>query len=207
MTIAFDVDGTLLDSRQRYYRAHVLALETGASPLAADAYWELKRRHVPEAEILRAHGLDDDPDVYESRRVALLEDPALLALDVPLPTVAEALALLRKDHRLVVISLRRQPGQLPAQLEGFFPAAFPVVAAGPPDPTPWEAKARLLAEHAPDAAWIVGDTEADVRGGKLAGIKTCAVATGIRTREALEAMRPDAVVDALAELSALVSDK
>ncbi len=207
MTIAFDVDGTLLDSRARYFEAHILALTEGKTPLTIESYWELKRQHVPEKDILLSHGLAENYEAYEKRRVECLENPELLRLDTPLPTVTETLAILKKEHRLIIISLRRNPIHLPPQLERFFPGIFSLIQAGPPDPTPWEAKARLLAEHAQDATWIVGDTEADVKGGALAGMKTCAVTTGIRTRESLEAMSPTALIDSLAELPRILHQR
>jgi phosphoglycolate phosphatase-like HAD superfamily hydrolase len=46
-------------------------------------------------------------------------------------------------------------------------------------------------------ALIVGDTEVDIRAGKAVGIKTVAVLSGIRSRAALEAEAPDAIVDDL----------
>lgn len=47
----------------------------------------------------------------------------------------------------------------------------------------------------PTAAWMVGDTAMDVAAGRAAGCATCAVTWGIGGREALEAAGPDLLVD------------
>lgn len=56
----------------------------------------------------------------------------------------------------------------------------------------------------PAATWVIGDTPLDVEAARGAGLRALAVATGNYLREALEAAGPDAVVDSLADLSAVL---
>jgi phosphoglycolate phosphatase-like HAD superfamily hydrolase len=50
--------------------------------------------------------------------------------------------------------------------------------------------------------WLIGDTPIDVRAAQLNGVRSVAVATGLSTREELEASTPDVLVDDLRELRA-----
>ena len=51
-------------------------------------------------------------------------------------------------------------------------------------------------------AWVVGDTVYDIQAGKAAGMHTCAVTYGIGEVEALERAAPDLLLDNLADLPA-----
>jgi len=57
---------------------------------------------------------------------------------------------------------------------------------------------------APEGAWMVGDTVLDLRAGRAAGCRVCAVTYGIGAREALAAEAPDLLLDDLAALPDLV---
>ncbi len=52
----------------------------------------------------------------------------------------------------------------------------------------------------PDRALIIGDGATDIQAGKLAGIFTCAVTYGFRSRETLEIAHPDFLIDLILEL-------
>ena len=73
-----------------------------------------------------------------------------------------------------------------------------------------EQKAELirdyLARHTREAAgsWMVGDTEADVLAGRLVGLRTVAVLSGIRDRDLLLRANPDHLVADIRELPLLV---
>jgi len=54
---------------------------------------------------------------------------------------------------------------------------------------------------APKEAWMVGDTVFDIRAGRAAGCRTCAVTYGIGEKEELAAERPDLLVDDLASFA------
>lgn len=51
---------------------------------------------------------------------------------------------------------------------------------------------------------MVGDTEMDIRCGKNAGAKTCAVLFGYRTKEQIEKEKPDYVLSSLNELAEII---
>lgn len=72
-----------------------------------------------------------------------------------------------------------------------------------PDPLPvLEGVRRLKAD--PDRAIYVGDSPADIESGASAGLGTVAATWGVASRERLEAARPTAIIDDIAELPALL---
>lgn len=56
----------------------------------------------------------------------------------------------------------------------------------------------------PGEAWMVGDTVLDLRAGRAAGCRVCAVTYGIGRREDLAAEAPDLLLDDLADLPGVI---
>ncbi len=73
-----------------------------------------------------------------------------------------------------------------------------------PDPAVLSLVLRRLRKE-PCRSWMVGDTVYDVRAGKSAGMRTCAVTYGIGTVDDLERAGPDLLLDTLAGLTAWIS--
>lgn len=73
-----------------------------------------------------------------------------------------------------------------------------------PDPQPLQFIIANLATPAANAL-IIGDGENDLLAGRAAGIATCAVLYGYRPAETLRALRPDYTVQALPELMKLIT--
>lgn len=68
-----------------------------------------------------------------------------------------------------------------------------------PSPEPVLEALRLLGQSA-DRAVFIGDSEHDIRAGRLAGVKTIAVHGGSSPRERLEAAGPDYFIDSIREV-------
>ena len=207
-TVYLDLDGTLLDIRSKYYTLYSRTVtELGAQPLSGDAFWELKRRAAPPECILP--GLDAaGREEYSRRWLAAIETPAYTRLDTLLPGAREALADLRRRFSLVLAKMRHDEAVLAADLrrlrvQGFFSRV--VTAAGrPPGDT---AKGELIRQHAPvngGDGLVVGDSEADVEAARELGLPSVCVLTGIRDLAFLETLRPDFIIDSVAQLPGLV---
>jgi phosphoglycolate phosphatase len=52
---------------------------------------------------------------------------------------------------------------------------------------------------------IIGDTESDVKAGQILGLRTVAVTCGIRTKEFLQALNPDHIIDSMPQLLPIVA--
>jgi len=207
-TVYLDLDGTLLDIRAKYYSLYsriVAGLE--AQPISQASYWELKRGAASPETILS--GLDDaGREEYGRRWLAAIETPAFTGLDSLLPGAREALSDLRRRSSLVLATMRHDEAVLAADLarlgiQQFFSRI--VTAAGrPPGDT---AKGELIRRHAPvngGGAIVVGDSEADIQAARELGVPSVCVLTGIRNLAYLEALRPDFIIDSVAQLPALV---
>jgi HAD superfamily hydrolase (TIGR01509 family) len=211
-TILCDLDGTLVDSRRDIAVAfqHAWRIVVGGVPPSATAI----AQHIgkPLAEMLSELGGMLSPSLLSTfltaYRLGYTRQDARLTQ--PYPGVILTLQALStftlgvvttKESEQAEIVLRRlalirffqhiQGGSLGLRLK---PAPDTILAA-------------LDALHcAPSYALMVGDTPADVLAGKAAGTKTCAVAYGFSTREALLHCAPDHVIGSFAELLDLVRE-
>lgn len=201
--IFVDLDGPVLDVSRRYYRVYQDVVERfGGWPFPLAAYWEAKRNLIPETEILERAGLSSqDAREAAARRLADIEAPGYIALDVPWTWTQAALTALARTAPLALVTLRNNPELLHWQLETFgLSRHFTRVVSGRGDGT-LETKAALLREAG--ISWgpgsvLIGDTEVDVASGRALGLRTIALGCGIRAPALLERWSPDAL---LADLS------
>lgn len=204
-TVYLDLDGTILDIAERYYRIHCdVCRSLGLVPIAAAEYWELKRDRR-DLDNLPGRVAADLSQRYRQERVARIEAPEYLAHDRLLPGARQALTTLATRDRLVLVTLRHNPAAVYQQLrELSIDFVFDQIITGHAvDEPSWRAKARLIERdnhsgHLP--AVIVGDTEADVLAGKSLGIATIAVLSGIRSRSFLEGLQPNRLIASIAVL-------
>lgn len=132
------------------------------------------------------------------------------ALIEPIDGVAELLAALKEaDVAVGVVSSKKadtvRQGLRAVGLE----AAIDVLAGmdeterHKPDPDPLLFAAEALGADPVDCVYV-GDAGVDVRAAHAAGMAAIAVTWGAGTRDGLEALQPDAVVDTVAELQHLL---
>jgi phosphoglycolate phosphatase len=211
MIIYLDLAGPVLDVSTRYWHVYrdVLA-QLGKSALPLAEYWALKRARTPVADILRRTGADDVLDVYTRMRIARIETRRYLEYDRVSPGARDALAALGREHRLVVVTLRRSAEALDGELERLeLTPLFDRVLSSDEQRTPrWRVKVELIRSgdgyQAGKVGMIVGDTETDIMAGKELGLRTVGVLSGIRVRERLEAVEPDVLLSSIVELVPLL---
>lgn len=203
ITLYLDLDGTLLDVRERLYAVHGEALrQLHKSPfLSLEKYLSLKRKKAPEAKILQPLALaPPELEQYRTFRLELLEQPLYLKKDTLFPWSKDILQQLHQKCSLILVTKRRFPERLRLQLrqleiEGLFQA----ILVG-------NSKADLLRQHHRQEpldlkqTYLIGDTEEEIMAGKEVGLKTIAVLSGLRERALLEPFHPDAIMETLAEL-------
>jgi phosphoglycolate phosphatase len=209
--IFFDLDGPLLDVSPRYVALHHdLLRELGREGMPAATYWQRKRARVPEERILEEIGAGDLAGDYLPRRLGRIETPEYLRFDCAWPWAHETLAALRRQHTLVIVTARAQRVLLLDQLDrlGLTPF-FEEILSMPAGDRVDRQKARLIGDflvrHGLDAeGWMVGDTEADIGAGRLVGLGTVGVLTGIRDRQFLLPAEPDHLLADIRELGLVV---
>ena len=184
----FDLDGTLLDVSHRHYAVYCAVLgQWNETPLGFDEYWRAKREgNVPVSQA----------NTEEFKRLWLewIERRDLLRLDRVLPGARELLGTLGRENKLTLVTLRQSPEALREQLQRLeLDRAFSKVLTARGGA---EEKARLIRQGgAAPTGWLIGDTEADVMAAKLAGLKSCTVTWGLRSRAFLEKLKPDSLAD------------
>jgi phosphoglycolate phosphatase len=206
----FDLDGTLVDSREDIVRAVNAAMMKMALPAVSqddvirfvgDGIEPLIRRvlHMvtgtaPSEDRVRA-GVDF---MLEEYRLHLIGSTCLY------PGVRETLDALR-GARLGLISNKQE--EFCRRILAAFGLAgqFAVVLGGDslpqrkPDPAP-VLNAMRACDISPVETVMVGDSPADILSGKAAGVFTCGISSGFRSREELQAAESDVIVDRFQDL-------
>lgn len=204
-TLLFDVDGTLLDTREFIYSAFEHTIR--ANGLRPVDRRELQRvMGLPLQDIYRDLGALDPWAMVAAHRGFQGEN---LHLSFAFPGVAEVLERVRSAGIVMAAVTSRSRGTSvqtlkDAGLDGFFAA---IVSAEDtpelkPDPAPLRLALALLEARAETAA-MVGDTAHDVVAGRAAGMKTIGVTYGFNP-QAVTAARPDWTIAAIEELPAVV---
>jgi phosphoglycolate phosphatase len=209
--IAFDLDGTLVDSFADIAGALDDALATighEPPPRARVQDWiGAGSRVLVERAV--AHGGGGDADTVHARfrdryRAVPIRETKVY------PGLTEVVDALAARRRLAVLS--NKPHDLTVVIvERLLPGRFAVVAGArdgvPLKPDP--AAGRTLAAElgvAPAECALVGDSAIDVAAARAAGMRAVAVTWGLRPRAELVDAGPDDLVDAPAELLTILSD-
>ncbi|WP_217546845.1 HAD family hydrolase [Streptomyces sp. GbtcB6] len=192
LTVGFDLDMTLIDSRTGIRAAYLALAERTGTYIDADL--AITRLGPPLAEELihwfPAERIAEVSDLYRAMypEIAIAATPAM-------PGAREAIAAVRAaGGKSVVVTAKYEPN---AKLHLSHLGIVPDAVVG----DLWaEQKAVALREHGAGA--YVGDHVGDVRGARKAGALSVAVATGPCDAEELRAAGADVVLGDLTELPA-----
>jgi HAD superfamily hydrolase (TIGR01509 family) len=207
--IFFDLDGTIVDSREAYYEAARIAFQAmRQEPLEKEASLEIPRRLERKQPI---NGVIKG-DAHKFLRVYLDAYYSITTEKTkPLPNVSTALETLSRKAKLALITMRAFPKEnIIKELEGFgiakyFTYVVTALDTLKPKPSP---EALIKCVKALDVQMcdcvIVGDSISDIRAGKAAGTKTVAVLSGIFSRQELAEENPDLIIKDVTELPAFI---
>jgi phosphoglycolate phosphatase len=205
--VVFDLDGTLIDSRDDIADAVNVALAASG------------RARLSTEEI--AHYVGDGAKLLLSRAARLPpEDPGLdlliaafldhyaqnaTARTMLMPHAADALDVLGRDYQLALLTNKpRRTTEVILDALALWPRFRMVIAGGDlpqkkPDPLPLQHIAKELGTT-PRALVMVGDGPQDVLAARAAGSLSVGIVGGFATREDLLAAQPDALVEDLGAL-------
>lgn len=199
MKILIDLDGTLLNSRERlYFLFKTLVPECD---LCINDYWDLKRAKFTHKQILsKRYGYTDEKMArFEILWLDLIEEKNWLDKDVLFAGVSEHLQTLGKVADLYLLTARQRPEMVKQQLDrfelnGFFVGTF--VTGG-------KLRKDELVAGLPltDDDWIIGDTGHDIEVGKRLGIRTASVSSGFLSRESLLPYRPELIMESFIDFN------
>jgi HAD superfamily hydrolase (TIGR01509 family) len=197
--IFFDLDGTIVDSRDAYVEAAQTAFQTmGLEPLEAEAALEIPRRleqKQPINHIVKAD-INKFLDAYLKAYYAISKEKTK-----PIPNISTALETLSKKAKLALITMRSVPQKtITKELQHFgiakyFTHVTTALDTHKPKPSP---EALIKTVKALDVQMcdciIVGDSVNDIKAGKAAGAKTVAVLSGLFSHKELAKEQPDLIL-------------
>jgi phosphoglycolate phosphatase len=203
--IFFDLDGTIVDSREAYYEAARLAFKAiGQEPPENNVTLEIPRKLERKQQINNVvkGNLRNFLRVYlKAYRSITMEKTK------PLPNVSNTLETLSRKAKLALVTMRAFPKEdIIRELESFKIArhfAYVVTALDTDRPKP-SPEALTKCAKALDVKMcdciIVGDSISDVRAGKAADCKTVAVLSGLFSHQELSKENPDLILEDVTDL-------
>jgi HAD superfamily hydrolase (TIGR01509 family) len=197
--IIFDLDGTIVDSRNAYLEAARTAFKAmGQEPPTLKIALEIPRSlelKQPISNIFRK-----DPreflDLYLETYYAITKEKTKLIANIPV-----TLERLSKKAPLAIVTMRSvQKQAIIEELEHFgiahnFTHIITALDTFEPKPAPEALTKTSQAVNVPVSdCIIVGDSVCDIRAGKAAGAKTVAVLSGLFSYEELVDEHPDLIL-------------
>ena len=207
--ILFDLDGTIVDSREAYTYASEKALDQlHGEKIDPSMVLEIPRRleqNLPLNDIVKVN-VSEFLKIYLKTYYEVTN-----ILTKPLPNIAHTLEILSRHAKLALVTMRFVPKEhLIAELSQFglsryFAHVVTALDTSKPKPSP---EALIKCVRALDAQMcdciMVGDSVSDIRAGKAAGTKTVAVLSGLFSREELSNENPDFILKDVTELTELL---
>ena len=203
--ILFDLDGTLVDSKQAYVEAARAAFDFARQkpPEMRDSL-EIPRRleqNLPINDIVRFN-VQQFLDVYLKTYYSVTRTTTKLV-----PNVEAAMQVLSAKAKLALITMRFVPKTVVLEelkqlgLAEYFTYVVTALDTHKPKPSP---EALIKTVKALDVnicdCVIVGDSVTDIKAGKAAGAMTVAVLSGLFSREELARETPDLILKDVPEL-------
>jgi HAD superfamily hydrolase (TIGR01509 family) len=203
--ILFDLDGTIVDSREAYLEAAKTAFQAiGQKPPTTQTALEIPKRleqNQPIDDITRTNP-QQFLAIYLKTYYAITQEKTKL-----IPNVSTTLETLSEKAKLALITMRFVPKEtIINELEHFniakyFTYVVTALDTHKPKPSP---EALIKCVRALDVqicdCVIVGDSVSDVRAGKAAGARTVAVLSGLFSQGELAREHPDLILEDVTQL-------
>jgi HAD superfamily hydrolase (TIGR01509 family) len=208
--ILFDLDGTIVDSRDAYLEAAKTAFHAmGLEPPAMQTTLQIPKRleqNLPIDDITHTNTARF-LDVYLKAFYAITK-----VKTKPIPNIHVALENLQQKAKLALITMRNVPKIAVAKelqqfgLAQYFTCILTTQGTHKPKPSP-EAfiKALKVIDVQICDCLIVGDSVIDITAGKAAGAKTIAVLSGLYTKQELAKLNPDLILKNALQLPNYIS--
>ncbi|MBU5593978.1 pyrophosphatase PpaX [Amphibacillus sp. MSJ-3] len=202
-TLLFDLDGTLIDTNPLIIESFIYTIKKHTGQIYSEEEVlpfigpplidSMTKIDAEQAEAMMATYIDHNLAIHE-------------AYVKPYPTVVETIKTLHeRGYKLAIVTTKMTDtarlGLKIAGLEQYFDVVIGLneVEHAKPHPEPIF-KALEELNKTPVDALMVGDNYHDIEAGQNAGTKTAGVAWAIKGRETLAALRPDYMLEELADL-------
>ncbi len=208
--IIWDIDGTVVDTRKAISSAYLHALSVlGIEEQDGTRIYQYvgKRSSLifSECHNLSGESLQKARDAYYG-----FFETTGLAMCVLYPGIQELLCELQQNGAVMTVASARGQGQLEMMLDKLGIASYFSLVLGTELNHQAADKPKLVRECidfmgvAPQQCVMVGDRIYDIQGGQLSGTRSIGVTYGFGTREELNQCAPDAIVEDVASLRALL---
>lgn len=210
MKLIFDFDGTLADISRRHYAVYKTVVSLfGGTPMSQATYWKQKRENTPWPKLISDSQLSlNNEKRFLKKFTELIEQPRMLALDELFSDTIETLESLSAHHDLILVSLRRKHVNLTSQLNTLnITHYFAYVLSGHSETKEGvlQKKAEVIRQQGlTDAAFLLGDTEADISAAKQLNIPAIALTTGIRSKSYLLTLDAAYIASSLTEAKNII---
>jgi phosphoglycolate phosphatase len=198
--IFFDLDGTLLDSRERLYRLFQNLVP--ASNLSFDEYWSFKKQKINHEQILKAQfgWLPEEIASFQKEWMSRIEEKDYLDLDIPFEGVHEFLSDVKENFTLYIVSHRQFYESAGYQLDKWsLTKYFEKLLITKQQ----SKKADLILNIVPSVNRndiFVGDTGEDIKTAQSLGITSIAVLSGFLSKEVLTTYNPDYIFNNITDI-------
>ncbi len=208
--ILLDLDGTIVDSKRAYLEAVKTAFSAlGVKTVDIGVVTEIPRRmeqNLPIDDLL--NGIDARKFLKTYLDAYYKATPKKSS---PMPDVSETLEKLSQRAKLAVITMRHVPKQEIIDelrnhgLAKYFDFVITALETPAPKPSP---DALIICSQKmavkTEECMVVGDSVADIRAGKKAGVRTVAVLSGLFSSAELKRENPDFILESLRPLPDLL---
>lgn len=186
--IYFDLDGTLLDDKERHFRCYCdIVKKYGGNCIYIEEYWNDKRNKISREILLRKTGFQGSYEEYLKEWIERIEKKEYLLYETLKPYAESVLKTVRQYvNKLVLVTMRRNKENLLWQLNELeLKSMFDEIFIG--DPIISQKKDLLSSGNGifEGKKLIVGDTEADEQLALSISGDFLAVTSGLRDKKYL----------------------
>lgn len=203
MTIFFDLDGTLIDCKERLYRLFVDL--TQSQKISFEEYWQLKRTMFDHDWILSKifNYSDEQLAIFHESWMKLIESKEYLKFnklfDYTIPLLENV-----RQYQLYIIAARQYEERI---LDEISTLGIQNYFQGILVSNQKRSKDEIIIERGintqPEDLFI-GDTGIDILAGKKLNIRTVGVLSGFRGYESLAKHHPDYIITNISEMNKII---
>ena len=223
MNFCFDIDGPIIDVSDRYYRAYLESLKgydiNKDKVLSKEAFWILKQNRVSELEISLMVGLslkeakssgDTRKDLnfkFENLYFDKLFDDVIKTFDYLRSNYISYFVVTLRSRKELNFAIKQFklnkyldedyifPFDEDSKIQNDIQGKYSLIYNG----------MNKLALNSLDT-WIIGDSDTDIHAGRLARCgKVIGITRGMRSKEQLQILQPDYIVNNLSEVLSLAN--
>ena len=183
-----DLDGTLLEDKQRHYMCYKdIINQYGGMPIDIDEYWNDKRNKVKLGTLLEKSSFKAQHKIYSDEWMKRIEQERYLKYEILKPNIRKTIKYIKKYvKQFNLITMRNNKVNLMKQLKYLqFNEYFDKIYVGNTNSD--NRKSDLVNSYYGKKALTIGDTEDDMELAKKIGGRFLAVTNGLREYKYLKA--------------------